>query len=159
MRCLTSSNRTCVGLLVAVTGLSAASLPGAEEPSRLDDPRAASILRRDVDAAQSLCGYRPPDPSMAWLQQLMPDRGIDYPLSRALQAQGGQPDVGTVSTVGDLIILELDPEDLIPGNLFDLEGNTIRFTPDGTGYRTEVVPLEWDPDFGSVIDGYPPVRL
>ena len=160
MRCISSSQLLRLGLAGWVFAFAAPSLAGAEEPSRLDDPsRTAPILRAEVDPGQSFCGYRPPDPSIARLQQLIPDRGMDLPLPLGLQAQGGQPDVGTVYTVGHSIILELDPEDLMPANLFDLEGKTIRFTPDDSGYRTEVLPLQWDPDFGTVIHGFPSAQV
>ena len=64
-----------------------------------------------------------------------------------------------VTTNGNRIIVELANEDLIPGNLFDLEDTTIRFTPQGAGYRGEIVPFQWDPDFGSVIRGYPSIEM
>ncbi len=48
------------------------------------------------------------------------------------QAQAG---TGTVSSVDQGIILELGPDDFVPENLFDLEGKTLRFTPDGIGYK------------------------
>ena len=72
------------------------------------------------------------------------------------QAQAGTV---TVSALDQGIILELGPDDFVPENLFDLEGKTLRFTPDGIGYRTEVVPLEWDSDFGTVIDGFPSIPV
>ena len=34
-------------------------------------------------------------------------------------------------------------------NLFDLAGRTLRFTPDGGGYRIENSPLRWESDFGT----------
>jgi hypothetical protein len=33
-------------------------------------------------------------------------------------------------------------------NLFDLAGRTVRFTPEGSRYRVENLPVRWDPDFG-----------
>ena len=72
------------------------------------------------------------------------------------QAQAG---TGTVSALDQGIILELGPDDFVPENLFDLEGKTLRFTPDGIGYRTEVLPLQWDSDFGTVIDGFPSIPV
>ena len=38
-------------------------------------------------------------------------------------------------------------------NLFDLAGRTVRFTPDGAGYRVETGALKWDPEFGSELTG------
>ncbi len=51
----------------------------------------------------------------------------------------------------NLIIHELDSDQLVPGNLFDLEGRTLRFSPEGGGYRVESIPLQWDSVFGSAI--------
>ena len=75
-----------------------------------------------------------------------------------LPSQGGQPS-GTVTTQKYLILLELDADALNPANLFDLEGTTVRFTPDGEGYRVEALPLQWDADFGSLISGFSPVEI
>jgi len=76
-------------------------------------------------------------------------------LDTAQQAQVG---AATVSSL-DQVIIELGPDDFVPGNLFDLEGKTLRFTPDEIGYRTEVLPLQWDSDFGTVIDGFPSIPV
>ncbi len=69
-----------------------------------------------------------------------------------LQAQGFRQEpgrrIGTVSTQGDLILLTLDEDVLGKANLFDLAGRTLRFTPDGVGYRVENLPLKWDAEFG-----------
>jgi hypothetical protein len=56
--------------------------------------------------------------------------------------------IGNVSTQGDLIVVELDDGELGKTNLFDLTGHTLRFTPDGSGYRVASRPLNWDPDYG-----------
>jgi hypothetical protein len=37
-------------------------------------------------------------------------------------------------------------------NPFDLVGHTLRFTPDRQGYHVENVPLQWDPEFGPVLN-------
>jgi hypothetical protein len=37
--------------------------------------------------------------------------------------------------------------------LFDLDHRTLRFTPDGNGYRVENVALVWDADFGQPLSG------
>lgn len=57
--------------------------------------------------------------------------------------------IGKVSTQGDLIVMELDDNALSKANLFDLTGHTLRFTPDGSGYRVASGPLNWDSDYGS----------
>jgi hypothetical protein len=56
--------------------------------------------------------------------------------------------IGKVTTIGNLIHLELDTGVVIPEHLFDLDHRTLRFTPVGTGYRIENVALRWDADFG-----------
>src|SRR5262249_44894926 len=54
---------------------------------------------------------------------------------------------------GNLIVLELNDGALGKANLFDLNGRTLRFTPDGTKYRIENLPLQWDSDFGPELKG------
>src|SRR3954468_6637236 len=74
----------------------------------------------------------------------------------ALHAQRGfEPGhpIGKVSTQGDLIVMELDEGALGKANLFDLAGRTLRFTPEGTGYRVENAVLQWDSDFGPELAG------
>jgi hypothetical protein len=56
--------------------------------------------------------------------------------------------IGRVSTKADLIVMELDDSALGKANLFDLTGRTLRFTPDGSGYRVESRPLHWESDYG-----------
>lgn len=56
--------------------------------------------------------------------------------------------IGTISTQGKLIVLTLNEGALGQTNLFDLDHHTLRFTPDGTRYRVERLPLQWDADFG-----------
>lgn len=53
-----------------------------------------------------------------------------------------------------VVILELAPADVLPANLLDLAGRTVRFTPVVGGYRAENLPLIWDADFGSTILGH-----
>jgi hypothetical protein len=61
--------------------------------------------------------------------------------------------IGKISTEGDLILMELDQDALGKANLFDLGGRTLRFTPDGAGYRVENTALQWDADFGPELSG------
>ncbi len=56
--------------------------------------------------------------------------------------------IGTVTTQGNLIVMALDENVLGKANLFDLAHRTLRFTPDGLGYRIANLPVEWDSDFG-----------
>ncbi len=82
-------------------------------------------------------------------------------LSTALLACGGQAHaqgrqepgkpIGTAVPYGNLILMTLDEGALGKANLFDLNHRTVRFTPDGPGYRAEVLPLEWDKDFGAQV--------
>jgi hypothetical protein len=57
--------------------------------------------------------------------------------------------IGHVSTQGNLIVMELDEGVLGKANMFDLAGRTLRFLPEGTRYRVENLPLQWDSDFGT----------
>lgn len=59
--------------------------------------------------------------------------------------------IGKVSVAGNLILMELDKAALGQQNLFDLGGRTLRFTPEGAGYRVENVPLRWNTDFGEAL--------
>jgi hypothetical protein len=68
------------------------------------------------------------------------------------QRQPGHP-IGKVTTIGNLIHLELDTGVVAPERLFDLDHRTLRFTPDGGGYRVENVALQWDGDFGQALTG------
>jgi len=72
------------------------------------------------------------------------------------RAQGRQEpgrSIGKVSTEGNLIVMELDEGALGKTNLFDLVGRTLRFIPDGQGYRVENAPLQWDREFGAELAG------
>ncbi|HEV2464202.1 MAG TPA: hypothetical protein VGT04_10375 [Acidobacteriaceae bacterium] len=62
----------------------------------------------------------------------------------------GHP-IGTVTVRGNLILLTLNEGALGHANLFDLAHHTLRFTPDGSGYRVEQVPFVWDSDFGAAL--------
>lgn len=61
--------------------------------------------------------------------------------------------IGGVTTMGNLIHIEVDEGVLVPERLFDLDRRTLRFTPEAGGYRVENLPLRWDPDFGPVVEG------
>ena len=63
-------------------------------------------------------------------------------------------DVGDgISTSSDgRILMELRPEDASPARLFDLDGKTLVFTPDGSGgYSRSVRPLAWEDDVAEVV--------
>lgn len=61
--------------------------------------------------------------------------------------------IGSVATQGDLIVVTLDRGALGKANLFDLVHHTLRFTPDGGGYRAENVAFQWDAEFGDSMNG------
>src|SRR5438128_9517112 len=56
--------------------------------------------------------------------------------------------IGTITTEGNLIVVTLNEGVFGKDNMFDLARRTLRFTPDGAGYRAENLPLQWDPEFG-----------
>lgn len=72
------------------------------------------------------------------------------PVSLIAQRQPGHP-IGKVTTVGNLISLELDSGAVDSARLFDLDHRTLRFTPSAGGYRVENVALQWDADFGPAL--------
>ena len=74
------------------------------------------------------------------------------PLARAQEDRPGRS-IGQVSTLGNLIVMELDEGALGKGSLFDLAGRTLRFIPDRGQYRVENIPLQWDSDFGPELHG------
>lgn len=72
------------------------------------------------------------------------------PLALSGQMRGRQGrSIGKVSVRGKLILMELNPGALGQENLFDLQDRTLRFTPERGGYRVDVLPLQWDPEFGA----------
>jgi hypothetical protein len=73
---------------------------------------------------------------------------LSFSLSHAQDDEPGHS-IGKVSTNGDLIVIELDEGALGSANLFDLTGHTLRFTPEGSRYRVESLPLRWDANHGS----------
>ncbi len=75
-----------------------------------------------------------------------------------LSAQEGEREepgrsIGKVSVMGDLILIELNEGALGKSNLFDLVGRSLRFIPEGSGYRVENRALQWDSDFGPELPG------
>ena len=59
---------------------------------------------------------------------------------------------GVATTPDNQILVELAPEDAAAPNLFDLNGMTLVFTPDGQGgYSRSVQPLAWEEDLGGEI--------
>ncbi len=58
-----------------------------------------------------------------------------------------------ISTTPDnQIVLELAPDDIVPANLFDLNGRTLLFTPDDHGqYSRSLHPVAWESDVGDSV--------
>ena len=81
---------------------------------------------------------------------LIASGGLVHTMAALAQGQQapGRP-IGTITTRGDLIVLELDEGVIAPANPFDLGQRTLRFTPEKTGYRVENLPVQWDPAFGA----------
>jgi hypothetical protein len=69
------------------------------------------------------------------------------PDAQAATEQGRS--IGTVSTVGNVIVVELTPGALGTANPFDLDGRTLRFTPAGSRYRVERTALHWYANAGA----------
>ena len=61
--------------------------------------------------------------------------------------------IGTVTKQGNLIVMTLDEGVLGKANLFNLAHGTLRFTPEGAGYRVENMAVSWDPEFGPEMTG------
>ena len=61
--------------------------------------------------------------------------------------------IGTITTQGDLIVMTLNEGVFGKANMFDLTRRTLRFTPDGAGYRAENLALQWDSEFGAEMSG------
>src|SRR5215213_5158485 len=76
------------------------------------------------------------------------------PTAAPAQPQPGST-IGRVSTRDKLIVLEIDSGVIAPEHLFDLDHRTLRFTPDGAGYRIENVPVVWDAAFGDAAPNGP----
>lgn len=89
-----------------------------------------------------------------------PDIVIDSPVGRTAgrlaRADFMQGASGTVSvTAENQILVELAAENIITSNLFDLDGRTLVFTPNGNGeYSRSVRAVAWEDDIGrAVADG------
>ena len=56
--------------------------------------------------------------------------------------------IGSVTVQGNLIVMELNEGAFGKANMFDLTRRTLRFTPEGAGYRAENLAFQWDAEFG-----------
>ena len=72
-----------------------------------------------------------------------------------MDASGSMPPGGVSVTEENQILVELAPDDASAANLFDLNGQTLIFTPDGRGgYSRSVRAVEWEEAIGEpVADG------
>ena len=75
--------------------------------------------------------------------------GRDVTYAQARQEPGRS--IGTITTQGDLIVMTLNEGVFGKANMFDLTRRTLRFTPEGAGYRAENLALQWDSEFGSEV--------
>ena len=75
---------------------------------------------------------------------------IVLPAALLAQRAPGRP-IGKVSTIGNLIHIEMAEDAVTPEHLFDLDHKTLRFTPEGAGYRVENIKLKWDDEFGTAL--------
>src|SRR2546429_3272466 len=74
--------------------------------------------------------------------------------SNVAYSQGRQEpgrSIGTITTQGDLIVMTLNEGVFGKANMFDLARRTLRFTPEGAGYRAENLTPQWDSEFGNEI--------
>lgn len=78
---------------------------------------------------------------------------LGVPPARAQYRQEQGHSIGTVTRQGNLIVLTLNEDVLGKANLFNLAHHTLRFTPEGSRYRVENIPLQWNPDFGPEMPG------
>ncbi|HYV96751.1 MAG TPA: hypothetical protein VE967_04760 [Gemmatimonadaceae bacterium] len=77
---------------------------------------------------------------------------LALPVALAAQRTPGHP-IGKVTTIGNLVALELDSGAVSPERRFDLDHKTVRFTPGVGGYRVQTIGSKWDPDFGNAVSG------
>jgi hypothetical protein len=73
--------------------------------------------------------------------------------ARAQYGQEPGHSIGTVTRQGNLIVLTLNEDVLGKANLFNLAHHTLRFTPEGSRYRVETIPLQWNSEFGQEMPG------
>ncbi|MFN7928725.1 MAG: hypothetical protein U0Y68_12400 [Blastocatellia bacterium] len=78
-------------------------------------------------------------------------------VARAQMRQEPGRSIGTVRTQGELVVMTLNEGALGKANLFDLVRHTLRFTPDGAGYRQRMSRLKWDAGWNALTN--PPVTL
>lgn len=97
--------------------------------------------------------------AMLWIHSIIRRAAFialaSYPAALLAQRQPGHS-IGKVTTIGNLVALELDSGAVDSARLFDLDHRTLRFTPGAGGYRVENVPLVWDAEFGSPVPAMTP---
>ena len=90
-----------------------------------------------------------------WRSAALVSCGLLLIVSLSYAQQDSEPgrSIGNVSTQGELIVAELDDGVLRQPNLCNLAGRTLRFRPEGSRYRVEIVALHWDSDYGPELAG------
>ena len=92
----------------------------------------------------------------------LPGDVVREPLEAAAEGEAGAFDFITHSnpvkdvwvTADNQILVELAPDEANRPNLFDLDGRTLVFTPDGSGgYSRRVGALEWEEEIGEEVRG------
>lgn len=99
------------------------------------------------------CGFRPAPEWLPAARERASRHGVPMP-ARTKEHPVGRTGSSAVLSPGGAV-LELGAGQLLPGNLLDLEGTTLRFVPVGGSYGVEAVPLEWDPDPGVPVEPFP----
>ncbi|MDE0629847.1 MAG: hypothetical protein OXH99_25895 [Bryobacterales bacterium] len=75
-------------------------------------------------------------------------------------AAAGQQDQRVATAPDRQIVVELGAEDMVPANLFDLDGSTLVFAPDGRGaYSLSVGSVAWEEDIGDPVEDRAEVSL
>jgi hypothetical protein len=122
----------------SVTAVTDNGTRGGGRPKRRD-----AVVNRRYSAAMA-------QPRLALLFCLL---CLSFDAARAQVSSEPGRSIGKVSVHGKVIIVELNEGALGKANLFNLTGRTLRFTPQGSGYKIENRPLRWDPDFGPQLGG------
>jgi hypothetical protein len=92
---------------------------------------------------------------LSWRSIVLTSFGLFLVIRLTYAQQGEEPghSIGKVSIEGDLIVIELDDGSLGKTNLFNLVGQTLRFTPEGSRYRIETGRLRWESEYGPELAG------
>ena len=106
---------------------------------------------RTVIVCGTLIGFCAFAGAIAAQQRVNPNSNTERGGLEVKQVPGRK--IGSVTTKGNLVLLELDAGAISNQNLFDLDKRTIRFTPAAGGFRAENLSLQWDAATGAAIQG------